>query len=198
MREISQKEELMAMETQKTGWKTKEVVITAILGAVVGVLFTLMDFAYMPLSAVLGVVFMELTFGFYMLSPLLPMYIVRKPGAAVFGALVAALVNILLGSPYGIQLILANLLEGIAVEIGFFVVTKYKGSLANFVVSGILGAVFVFCRDFIVFYGAQFQSFMIPLMIVRLLSSVIIGMLLVKLITAALRKTGVLKGLAGA
>ena len=179
-------------------WKTKEIVLTAIIGAVVGVLFTLMDFAYMPLSAVLGVVFMEITFGFYMLSALLPMYIVRKPGAAVFGALVAALVNILLGSPYGIQLILANVLEGVATEIGFVVVTRYKGSFWNFLVSGVLGAIFVFIRDFIVFYGSTFQSFMVPLMIVRLLSSVIIGMLLVKLITAALRKTGVLKGLASA
>ncbi|ACV21807.1 ECF transporter S component [Slackia heliotrinireducens] len=177
-------------------WKTKEIVTVAMVGAVIGVLFTLMDFAYMPLSAVLGVVFMEITFGFYMLSPLVPMYIVRKPGAAVFGALVAALVNILLGSPYGIQLILANLLEGIAVEIGFFVVTKYKGTLANFAVSGILGALFVFARDFIVFYAMAFQSFMVPLLIVRILSAIFIGYLLTKLIVMALNKTGVTKSFA--
>lgn len=177
-------------------WKTKEIVTVAMVGAVIGVLFTLMDFAYMPLSAALGVVFMEITFGFYMLSPFVPMYIVRKPGAAVFGALVAALVNILLGSPYGIQLILANLLEGIAVEIGFAVVTKYEGSFANFVVSGILGAIFVFCRDFIVFYAMSYQSFMLPLMVVRILSSIFVGMLLTKLIVAALNKTGMTKGFA--
>ena len=71
---------------------TKEVVIVAMVAAVIGVIYTLLDFAYMPLSAVLGTVFMELTFGIYLLSASLPMYIVRKPGVAVFGALEAHMV----------------------------------------------------------------------------------------------------------
>lgn len=177
-------------------WKTKEVVVVAMVGAVIGVIFTLMDFIYMPLSSVLGVVFMEVAFGIYMLSPLVPMYLVRKPGAAIFGALVAALVNLLLGSPYGVQLILANLLEGIAVEIGFAAITRHRGTFANFVLNGILGALFVFCRDFIMFYAMSFQSFMIPLLIVRVLSAVFVGWILTKLIAAALNKTGTTRGFA--
>lgn len=177
-------------------WKTKEIVVVAMVGAVIGVIFTLLDLAYMPLSAALGVVFMEITFGIYMLSPLVPMYLVRKPGAAIYGALVAALVNLLLGSPYGVQLILANLLEGIAVEIAFAVVTKYKGTFANFVLAGILGALFVFCRDFIVFYAMSFQGFMVPLLIVRILSGIFIGWALTVVIAKALNKTGATKGFA--
>jgi energy-coupling factor transport system substrate-specific component len=177
-------------------WKTKEIVVVAMVGAVIGVLFTLMDYIYMPLSAALGVAFMEITFGIYMLSALVPMHLVRKPGAAVFGALVAALVNLLLGSPYGVQLILANLLEGLAVEIGFAVITRYQGTFANFALSGILGTAFVFCRDFIVFYAAAFQGFMVPLLIVRVLSAIFIGMILTKLIDAALNKTGATRGFA--
>ena len=46
---------------------TKEVVIVAMVAAVIGVIFTLLDYAYMPMSAVLGTVFMEITFGVYML-----------------------------------------------------------------------------------------------------------------------------------
>lgn len=53
-------------------WKTIEIVIIAMMAAVIGVIFTLMDAAYMPLSAVLGPVFMELTFGMYLLSAALP------------------------------------------------------------------------------------------------------------------------------
>ena len=51
-------------------WKTKEIAVVAMVAAVIGAIFTLMDFIYMPLSAALGVVFMEITFGIYMLSPL--------------------------------------------------------------------------------------------------------------------------------
>ena len=80
-------------------FKTKEIVVVAMISAVIGVIFTLLDWAYMPMSAVLGTVFMEITFGVYMLSAALPMYIVRKPGFAVFGALVAAGVNLLMGRP---------------------------------------------------------------------------------------------------
>ena len=47
---------------------TKEIVVVAMVAAVVGVIYTLLDYAYMPMSAVLGTVFMELTFGIYMLS----------------------------------------------------------------------------------------------------------------------------------
>ena len=53
---------------------TKEVVVVAMVAAVIGVIYTLLDWAYMPLSAVLGTVFMELTFGVYMLSAAMPMY----------------------------------------------------------------------------------------------------------------------------
>ena len=110
-------------------FKTKEIVVVAMISAVIGVIFTLLDWAYMPMSAVLGTVFMEITFGVYMLSAALPMYIVRKPGFAVFGALVAAGVNLLMGSPYGLQLVLAGFLEGLGVEIGYAILGKYEGNL---------------------------------------------------------------------
>ena len=53
---------------------TKEIVVVAMVAAVVGVIYTLLDYAYMPMTAVLGTVFMELTFGIYMLSGALPMH----------------------------------------------------------------------------------------------------------------------------
>lgn len=175
--------------------RTKEVVVVAMVAAVVGVVFTLLDYAYMPLSAVLGTVFMELTFGIYMLSAALPMYLVRKPGAAVFGALVTAGVNLLLGSPYGLQLVLAGILEALGVEIAY-ILFKREANLKCLVVGQILGAVFVFGRDAF-FWGSPMcygVTIALGVIVVRLLSSVVIGIVLVKVITAALVKTGVLKG----
>ena len=175
---------------------TKEVVIVAMVAAVIGVIYTLLDFAYMPLSAVLGTVFMELTFGIYLLSASLPMYIVRKPGVAVFGALVTAGVNLLLGSPYGLQLVLAGVLQAIGLEIGYAILGKYEGNMKNMVVGSILGAILVLCRD-AYFWGSPMcygTSIAIGVIVVRLLSATVIGIILVKVITAALVKTGVLKG----
>lgn len=177
---------------------TKEIVITAMIGAVIGVIYTLLDYAYMPLSALLGTVFMELTFGIYLLSAALPMYVVRKPGAAIFGALVTAGVNLLLGSPYGLQLVLAGALQAIGMEIGYLILGKYKGNAANIIIGAILGACLVLCRDSYFWnspmcYGTGIA---IAVIAVRLCSAVIIGTILIKVITAALIKTGVLKGFA--
>lgn len=175
----------------------KEVIVIAMIAAVIGVLYTLMDYAYMPLSAVLGTVFMELTFGIYLLSASLPMYIVRKPGFAVFGALVTAGVNLLLGSPYGIQLILAGVLQALGIEIGYALFGKYRGNYANMVIGAILGALFVFGRDCVFFGSLTLPAPVIcGIIAVRLFSAAVIGTILVKVITAALLKTGVLKGFA--
>lgn len=120
---------------------------------------------------------------------------VRKPGIAFFGALVTAGVNLLLGSPYGLQLVLAGVLEALGVEIAY-AIFKRDASLKCMVLGQILGAVFVFCRDTF-FWGTPWSygtGIAAGVVIVRLLSSVVIGIALVKVITAALVKTGVLKG----
>ncbi|MDO7204786.1 ECF transporter S component [Paraclostridium bifermentans] len=54
--------------------------------------------------------------GIYFLSALLPAFIVRKPGAAITGSLFTGIMNLLLGSPYGIHIIVASALQGIAVK----------------------------------------------------------------------------------
>ncbi|MCI8784832.1 MAG: ECF transporter S component [Dorea sp.] len=136
---------------------TKEVVIVAMVAAVIGVVYTLLDYAYMPLSAALGTVFMELTFGIYLLSASLPMYIVRKPGFAIFGGLVTAGVNLLLGSPYGLQLVLAGLLQALGMEVAY-ALGKYEGSLKDMVLGAILSAVFVLCRDGLVWGSALVKT----------------------------------------
>jgi len=176
-------------------WKVKEIVIIALVAAVVGVIYTVMDFAYAPLSALLGPIFMELTFGVYLLSALLPMYIGRKPGFAIFGALVCAGVNLLLGSPYGIQVVLAGTLQAIGTEIAFLIGKKYSGSWTQLIITGILAPLCVFCRDYIVFgYSTMDSSILIAMLAVRIASAIIIGSLLTKGITAGLKKAGVLKG----
>ena len=174
-------------------WKTKEVVVTAMISVVIGILFLLMDLAYMPLSTLLGPVFMELTFGIYMLSAFLPAYIMQKPGFAIFGALVAAGVNILGGSAYGIQVLLAALLNGAAAEI-IFAARKHNYTDLTMFLAGILMAIFVFVRDYIVFgYSAMPTGTLAAMLAVRLVSAMFIGTYLTKGISYALVKTGALK-----
>ncbi len=174
-------------------WKTREVVIIAIVAAVIGAVYTLMDYAYAPLAALLGPIFMELTFGIYLLSAALPAFIVRKPGFALFGALVTAGVNILLGSPYGIQIVLAGTLQALGIEIAY-ALWKYRPNLLCLIVGGILAGCFVFVRDYIVFgYSTLSAGVIIAMLAVRFVSAAVIGVLLVKVIRSGLKKAGVMK-----
>lgn len=176
-------------------WKTKEIVVVAMIAAVIGVLYTVMDYLYMPLYGLLGPIFMEITFGIYLLSAAVPAYIVRKPGFAIFGALVTAGVNLLLGSSYGIQVVLAGLLQAVGMEIGYYIGGNHKGNIANMAIGGVLASICVFARDYIVFgYSALSVPVVIGTLAVRIVSAVVIGILLTKGITTGLVKTGVLKG----
>ncbi len=74
-------------------WKTKEVVVAAMIAVAIGLFNMVLDLVYMPLFGLLGPILMELTFGFYSLSVLVPAYIFQKPGLALFGGVVTALVN---------------------------------------------------------------------------------------------------------
>lgn len=176
-------------------WKTKEIVVVAMIAAVIGVLYTVMDYLYMPLYGLLGPIFMELTFGIYLLSAALPAYIVRKPGVAIFGALVTAGVNLLLGSSYGIQVVLAGLLQATGMEVGYYIGGNHKGNIANMAFGGILASLCVFARDYIVFgYSTLSATVVMGMLAVRVVSAVVIGSLLTQGIAKGLMKTGVLKG----
>ena len=58
-------------------------------------------------------------YGVWLLPAVLAPLIVRKPGAALFAELIAAVVSALLGSAWGTLVLLYGLLQGVAGEVGF-------------------------------------------------------------------------------
>ena len=117
-----------------------------------------------------------------------------KTGFCRIWTLVTAGVNLLLGSPYGIQLVLAGALQAAGTEIAYLIGGRYKGNYVNIAATGILASLFVFARNYVVFgYSTIGWNVLVPQLIVRILSAVIIGGLLVKGLTSALRATGLLR-----
>ena len=105
-----------------SNWKLKEIVVVAMIGAVVGIVFMLWSNLYLPLTPVLGPVGIEILYGMYFLPGIMIMYIVRKPGAAVLGSLIASLISTLAGSPFGfVNVVIAGLIQGAAPEFIFSV-----------------------------------------------------------------------------
>ena len=178
----------------KKSWSTRDFVVVALIGVVFGVFFLALDSLYVFLSPILGPIVTNITFGLYCLSALVPMCVVRKPGSAVLGSVITAVVNILVGSPYGINIVVAGLLQGAGAEVGFGIRKYNNFGILSFTLSALFITLFVTIRDYFVFGLNQLPiSILLIVIVIRILSAVIIVGGLATLIAKGLRKAGVVK-----
>ena len=184
------------MREQIKSYKTREWIIIASLAAVMGVFLYFMDTMWSVFSNLLGPTFMALTFGIYALSALLPGYLLRKPGAALLGSVFAAVINILVGSPFGIHIIVAGSLQGLGAEVAFGITRYKKYGIGNFMLAGIFITLFVSSRDYFVFsLGMLPPALLIATLAIRIVSISIISYFICVAIGAALKKTNLIKNL---
>jgi energy-coupling factor transport system substrate-specific component len=100
-------------------WRTIDLVTVAMLGAAFGVAYWAWDFAWTaldpvfkgfpPLSGLLG--------GPWLLAGVVAALVVRRPGAALYGELVASVVEMALGNQWAWLTVVSGLLEGVGVEV---------------------------------------------------------------------------------
>lgn len=175
--------------------KLMDIVVMAMIAVVMGIVFTGIDAIYTPVTTALGPIGGALLYGVYLISALIPMAIIRKPGAAIIGSLFTGIVNLLMGSPYGINIIVASLLQGVGVELAVAIWKYNRFNLVALGLGGIFATILVTIRDWFVFGLSEMGSMLPAILIVRVLSAFFIGGGLALLIATALRKTGVLKSL---
>lgn len=172
----------------------KEVVVLALIAVVMGVVSLGIDFIYTPITTALGPIGGAIIYGLYLVSALLPMYIVRKPFSGIVGSFFTGLVNLLLGSPYGINIIVAALLQGLGVELGVLTGKYEKFDLKRMGLGSVLAMILVTIRDYFVFGFGELGSMMPLIIVIRIFSSIILGASLSIVIGNALTKTGALSG----
>jgi energy-coupling factor transport system permease protein len=180
-----------------SGWSTREVVVAAVVAAILGLLFMAYSVLWMALSPLLGTVPVMILYGFYFSAGILVPYIIRKPGAAIAGETIAAIVEVLAGSPFGVAAILAGFVQGLGAEIGFAVGGWRKYNIAIMGLSGALAAIFAYGNDFVMLgYSQLTTDLQIGIFVVMLISGVVLGGGLSKAIGDALAATGVLSSFA--
>lgn len=172
----------------------KEIVVLAMLSVIMGIVSMGLDTLYAPLNAIMGSFGGETLNGFYLISALLSMYIIRKPGAGLVGSLFTGVVNLLMGSPYGINIIVAATLQGVGVEIIAYL-WKYKNfNVLMMTIASMLAILLVTIRDYFVFGFAAYGNLIPIMLIIRLISAAVLGGLLSMVIGNAIVKTGALNG----
>jgi energy-coupling factor transport system permease protein len=178
------------------GWTLREILVVAVLGAVFGILYLAWVQVWLIAQAIFGAVTMDVVMGFWFIVSIIAAAIIRKPGAALLSEVLAALVQVLLGSPAGLLLLVTGLVQGAGAE-AVFAATRWKNyRLPVLMLAGVGAAVASFAYTWVRFdYGALAPGLLITMFVLRCLSGAILGGLAGHLVVEALYKTGVLSGL---
>lgn len=178
-------------------WSLREILIVVVLGAVFAVLYLGWVQVWLIAQAIFGAVTMDVVMGFWFIVSIIAAAIIRKPGAALISEVLAAGIEILLGSPAGLMLLVSGAIQGAGAEV-VFAATRWRNySLPVLMAAGVGAAVASFAYTWVVFdYGALAPTLLIVMFVLRCLSGALLGGLLGHLIVEALYRTGVLSGLA--
>lgn len=176
-----------------SAWHLKDLVLVVVLGVVFGFAYWALVQAWNGLAILMGPagdLAQHVLFGAWLLVAPIAIAIVRRPFAGVLAEVLASVVEVVfLGSPVGPVLILSAAIQGIGSELPF-AVTRYRSyRWVTFALSGLLGAGLVFF-----FSGLRFgwygQDIFLLRLGIQLLSGVLLGGLLARVIVDALARTG--------
>lgn len=125
-------------------WRVIDIVTAAVLGVATGVIFVIWNSVgyawYVAVDAVTPG-FGGIAVGMWLLGGVLGGLIIRKPGAALFVEVLAAIVSMLFGSQWAIETIYSGIAQGLGAEIVFalFLYRSYRLPVA--ILAGIGAAV---------------------------------------------------------
>jgi energy-coupling factor transport system substrate-specific component len=178
------------------GWRTRDVVVTAVLGVAFGVVFWAWGNVAWPALAFLGPL-QNLLYGPWLIPAVLAPLIVRRPGAGVFAEVVAASVSAILGSQWGVIVLLYGVVQGLAGEIPFLA-TRYRVFTWPVVVAaGILAAAAAWVLDWAFYFAAVDVTTQLLVGGLMALSGVVVVAGGSLFLARALRDAGVLGGFDG-
>lgn len=176
-------------------WRVVDIVVASVLGVAGGLVFTLWNLVYSPLTAPIEAVLpglQALVYAVWLFPAVLVGLIVRKPGAALYGELVAAVVSALLGGFWGWTALAWGLVQGLGAEIVFALFLYRAWGLVPAIVAGIGAAAGLVVMDLTFYYAAARPEFMVVYASSALVSGALIAGLGSWLIVRGLARTGAL------
>jgi len=177
-------------------WRSRDIVVTAVLGVAFGVVFWAWNLVWnaLPTAAVVPLPNF-LLYGVWLMPAVLAPLIVRKPGAAVFAELVAAVVSAFLpGNVWGPDVLLSGLVQGAAAEIVFAMTLYRSWSTVVVCAAAVASAAAAWIHDWVVWYSTVATDMQILRGIVMAVSAIVIVGLGSMALERALRRAGVLEG----
>ena len=177
-------------------WRTRDIVVTAIIGVVFGVVFQVWNL----LAGATGGLFtafpaaQNLLYGVWLMPAVLAPLIVRKPGAALFAELVAAGLSVFIGSQYGADAMLSGLVQGAGAELVFLVFRYRLWSMPVLALAAAASATAAWAHDWIVWSPTMGFDVQFWFWVCAVVSAVVITAGGSWLLARSLRQAGALTG----
>jgi energy-coupling factor transport system substrate-specific component len=176
-------------------WRVVDIVVASVIAVASGLLFVVWNVASTPVTDPLKALLpglQALGGGFWLFAGVLTALVVRKPGAALFGELVAATVSALVGNQWGALTLLSGAVQGLGAEIVFaaFLYANWRAGVA--VLAGAGAGLAMAVTDLLVWYPGSDTLFVVVYTISAVVGGALIAGLLSWLAVRGLARTGAL------
>ena len=181
--------------TQRRRWKVVELVVAAVLAVTGGLLLWGMNTAYVPVTEPLGRAWPPLPAlvnGVWLLPGVLVGLVVRRPGAAVLGETVAALIEAQLGGNWGFASVYYGVVEGLGAEVVLALLLYRRFGLGAALASAAGSALALVALDLTFYYPDFPPGQKVGYLVISVLSAAVVAGAGSWALTRALARTGAL------
>jgi energy-coupling factor transport system permease protein len=179
-----------------TRWRVVDIVVAAVIGVAAGLVFLAWNFGYQVPGSILEATLpglQGLVNGVWLFAGVLGGLIIRKPGAAIFTEVVAAVVSALIGNQWGSFLTFeAGIVQGLGAELVFLAFLYRRWSAPVAVLAGAGAGLFGAVNDLFLWYPGSGATFATAYLVTSLVSGAVLAGGLSWVLARALARTGAL------
>ena len=177
-------------------WRVVDIVIASVIGVASGLIFVVWNQAYNPLSGLLTPLLpglQALLGGGWLFAGVLGGLIIRKPGAALYTELLAAVVSTLVGgTAWGATILVSGLVQGLGAELVFALFFYANYRLVVALLAGAGAGLALAVNDLVLWYPGSAAPFIAIYTASSIVSGVLVAGLLSWLAMRGLARTGAL------
>ncbi len=171
--------------------KLTDVLVTIVIAIVFGVVYKIWGSFY-SFVAPMGLHIDQLVYGMWFIAAAVAFLIIRKPGVALLAEIAASSGELLLGSQYGVEVLLYGVLQGLGAELVFLVFLYKRFDMGVVILAAIGSSLGSLLMDWYKGYLGDLALWNLSMYIgARTVGAILLAGVFAFVLVKALEKTGV-------